>query len=331
MPKIAMIGCGGMGRHHARVLTGKLDCKIAAASDAFDAARERFQADYPETALFKDHRALLEKARPDAVWICLPTFLHTAVAVDCARAGVHVMLEKPMALTAGECSALKMAVRTAGIKLMVAFCRRFDNHWGALRRLLVEDEVIGRPVVWRQMSASGSPGSWYADADKGGGPFLDGCVHNYDFCLWTFGRAVGVKSSLLRLGGGTAFDTGVADVVFADGDRTTLNWSWGLPRGARGASGQDILGSRGALHFGIPDSSRPDGFDPDRQGGFHVVRGQDELEVFTFEKNDMYEAEDRHFLACLASGEDPVPGPAEGLAATELAERVLRDADRASE
>lgn len=97
---------------------------------------------------------------------------------------------------------------------------------------------------------------------------------------------------------------------------------------ARAARAQDVLGSGGALHFGIPAERRPKDFNPEKQDGFHVIRGKDEIEVFTFEKNDMYEAEDRHFLECVASGKDPVPGAADGLAATALAERAWADSER---
>lgn len=235
MPKIAIVGCGGMGRHHAGVITKKLGHKIAAACDEFPAARERFQTDFPGAETFADLRSMLEKAKPEAVWICLPTYLHKAATLTCAQAKVHVMLEKPMALLSSECREMDEAARKGGIKLMLAFCRRFDNHWGTLKALLVEKHVLGRPIVWRHMAGSGSPGNWFTQKDQGGGPFIDGCVHNWDFCLWTFGPAVSVKSSLLTLGQGTSLDTGVVDVVFGQGDRTTMLWSWGLPPGARGA------------------------------------------------------------------------------------------------
>ena len=147
-------------------------------------------------------------------------------------------------------------------------------------------------------------------------------------CLWTFGKAVSVKSSLVTLGKGSALDTGMADVVFEGGDRTTLNWSWGVPPGATGAGGQDVLGSTGVLRFGVPEERRPKDFEPGKHDGFHVIRGKDDVEVFTYERNDMYAEEDAHFLECVASGKDPIVGAAEGLAATALAERVFADAER---
>jgi len=328
MPKIAVIGCGGMGRHHANVLSKVLGHKIAAASDEFSESRSRFAADFPDTQLFENHRALLEKAKPDVAWICLPTFLHKDATIDCTKAGVHVMLEKPMALSSIECRAIAAAAKKARIKLMLAFCRRFDNHWGTLKRLIAGESLLGRPIVWRQMFGSNSPGPWFVEKDKGGGPFIDGCVHNHDFCLWTFGKAVSVKSSLLTLGTGTALDTGVADIVFEKGDRTSLNWSWGCPKGSCGAGGQDVLGSTGVLHFGIPEKHRPAGFNPEKQDGFHIVREGGAVEVHTFEKNDMYAGEDKHFLDCVASDKEPSVTAADGLAATQIAERIFADAER---
>ncbi|MBE7463404.1 MAG: Gfo/Idh/MocA family oxidoreductase [Planctomycetes bacterium] len=328
MPKIAMLGLGGMGRHHAHVLTKKLGHTLFAVSDEFPEARDRFKAEYPGTLVFENHKDLLEKARPDVAWVCLPTFLHHPVALDCAAAGVHVMLEKPMALKSDECRAIDTAAKKAKIKLMLAFCRRFDAHWGTLRKILAEDSVLGRPVVWRQMFAGSGPGRWFMDQNLGGGPFIDGCVHNHDFNLWTFGKAVSVKSSLVRLAPTSAWDTGVADIVFERGDRTSLNWSWGLPKGSRGINTQDVLGAKGALHFGIPEAHRPADFDPQTQDGFHVIGQDGAVSVHTFHKNDMYEEEDRHFLECVERDREPSVGAAEGLAATELAERIFADAER---
>lgn len=329
MPKIAVIGLGGMGRHHARVLTQVLGHKIAAASDTFPEARDRFAADYPEAQMFEDHRALLAKAKPDVAWICLPTFLHKEATIDCAQAGVHVMVEKPMALTTEECLAMDAAAKKAKIKLMPAFCRRFDNHWGTLKRIIADESLLGRPIVWRQLAGGGSPGpTWFVQKDKGGGPFIDGCVHNHDFCLWTFGKAVSVKSSLITMGKGTCLDTGMADIVFEKGDRTTLNWSWGCPKGSQSARGEDVLGSTGVLHFGIPEKHRPAGFDPAKQDGFHIYREGGAVEVHTFEKNDMYAGEDKHFLDCIASNKEPSVTAADGLAATQIAERIFADAER---
>ncbi|MCZ7646557.1 MAG: Gfo/Idh/MocA family oxidoreductase [Planctomycetota bacterium] len=267
-------------------------------------------------------------AKPDAAWVCLPTFLHKPVTLDCAAAGVHVMLEKPMALRGSECREMDAAARKAGIKLMLAFCRRFDNHWGTLKRLLTEDEALGRPIVWRQMFAGGGPGRWFIDKDKGGGPFIDGCVHNHDFNLWTFGKAVSVKSSLLILGSGSAWDTGVADIVFEKGDRTTLSWSWGLPGKSRGVNAQDVLGPKGTIHFDLPEDQKPAGFDAKTHGAFRVLREDGKAEVVTFEHNDMYEGEDRHFLECVERDREPCVGAADGLASTELAERIFADTER---
>lgn len=321
--KLAIIGCGNMGLGHARRIE-TLGHSVAAACDAFPGARDEFKAKYPKTQIFDDHRTLLEKARPDAVWICLPTFLHKQTVLDCAAAKVHAMIEKPMALTEADCREMDSAMRAAKAKLMIAFCRRFDTYWGKLREVLVERRALGKPVVWRHIACGRPPRDWFLQKDKGGGPFMDGCVHNWDFCLWTFGAAKSVKASLLTLSEHDALDTGVADVIFESGDRTTLNWCWGVPAGARGANDQDILGRSGVLRFSLPDEHKPKGFNAETMGGFHISRGKDQVEVFTYEKNDMYVEEDRHFLECIAQDREPICGGAAGIAATALAERVFK-------
>jgi predicted dehydrogenase len=99
---------------------------------------------------------------------------------------------------------------------------------------------------------------WFTQDEKGGGPFLDGCIHNYDFALFTFGPVewVFAHGRTLRESN-SAIDTGSATIRFQSGDELLLAWSWGLPKGCSGTRVFEFLGPEGTLGFpgGAPDES----------------------------------------------------------------------------
>src|SRR4051812_44325045 len=101
---IALIGCGKVGHIHAQALRQLPDVKLAAVCDAQRERAEAFAATYGGRA-FADVAELLA-ARPDAVLIATPHPLHAGPAVQAARAGVHVLVEKPLAASLADCDAM---------------------------------------------------------------------------------------------------------------------------------------------------------------------------------------------------------------------------------
>ena len=92
--KVGVIGIGNMGWHHARVLSLLKDADLIGVADLNKnrgkLAKEQFQC-----AWYKDYRDLLTKV--DAICIAVPTLLHHQVGLDCLKAGIHVLIEKPIA------------------------------------------------------------------------------------------------------------------------------------------------------------------------------------------------------------------------------------------
>jgi myo-inositol 2-dehydrogenase/D-chiro-inositol 1-dehydrogenase len=157
------------------------------------------------------------------------------------------------------------AQQESGAPLQVGFVRRFDAEWLAWREAVLASK-IGRPVVWRDVMAGAGPwhAPWFTQDEKGGGPFLDGCIHNLDFALFTFGPAdwVFAHGRTLRAGN-TAIDTGTATIRFQSGDELLLAWSWGLPKDCNGTRVFELFGPDGILRF--------PGLAPDENGNRHFV------------------------------------------------------------
>jgi len=322
MIKVGMIGLGGIGNHHMRAWAKVRGARIVAGADIAAKARSSFKKIYPEIEIFNDHETLLKKADVDAVMICTPTLSHKQIALNSMRSGRPVLTEKPMARSVADCKAMLSCAEKTGLLLMVAHCRRFDKDWGKMAEI-VSKGTLGRPVLWRSVSAGTGPGSWYMDEREGGGPFLDGAVHNYDFAHQVFGDPECVVAAGIKLTPRSALDTATAVVQYRSKDQLMMNWSWG----PRGGHTHDILGPRATLLFG-PGDMQPQG-----EQGFAYYRvwpsGKDpKLIKFKYSGLDMYINEDQHFIHCLQGKAKCLTPGTESIKAVAVAEAILKAAQK---
>lgn len=329
--KIATIGGGSISTAHLPHLARRDDVELVGLADLNPAAQqtadnfgiERFVADY---------RELLPLC--DAVLICVPTFLHADIACEALGAGKAVFCEKPLARTMEQADKIAAAVSKSEAPLQVGFVRRFSDEWLRWGEV-VEQGKIGRPVVWHDLASGPGPDApWFGRDEQGGGPFLDGCIHNFDFALKTFGAAKWAfcNGRTLRQGT-TAIDTGTATVHFESGDELMLAWSWGLPSGCAGARVFEILGSEGLLRWPMLaaiDASAPPGADSSEtaQPHFLIERAQNSEKVFfpTSALVPAFGQQMDEFVAVARGEVKPRAGIAEGRAALQLALAVLQSA-----
>ena len=327
MLNIGFIGCGGIARHHASRLTQLRNARIIAAADASQEAARSFAADFQGSggmAVFTDHKKMLRQGSVDAVWVCTPTFLHAGPVVDAARAGVHVFCEKPMAMKLADGRRMAEACDRAGVRFTMGFVRRFCPQWGKMKQI-IQAGTLGRPVIWR-FAAGGRPARpWFRDAAKGGGPLLDGAVHNYDFALQMLGPVETVQASSTQFDRtSVGADTASAILTFASGDQHTLIWSWGMAPGVQSAGLNDLVGPKGTLQFGMTAARAPKGFDPGKQGAF-TFKGEGGRErVFTYKLRDMFLDQAKHVVSCFGKGEQPVTSATDGMASLAVGLAVLK-------
>lgn len=329
MLNLGFIGCGGIARHHAaRLCQLPKSVRFTATADLNRKAADSLARDFGDghdVAVFTDYRDLLKSGKVDAVLVCTPTYLHAPPVIAAARAGVHVFCEKPMALKLGDAHRMAEACEHHGVHLTIGFVRRFDSFWGCMRKI-VESGTLGGPVVWRSVSAGHQSTVWMRDADKGGGPLMDGGVHNYDFALQMFGPAETVQASSVRFDATSlGADTTSAIVTFAAGHQLTMNWSWGMPPGVSSSGIDDIIGPVGALPIrpAIPEKT-PKGFDPQRQAALVVSTKGGAQRVRTYRQEDMFTQQLKHVCRHFARDTQPLVTAADGIKALEIAVAVLK-------
>ena len=137
--KVGVIGIGNMGWHHARVLSLLKDAELVGVADP-DADRGKLATEQFDCRWFGDYRDMLSEV--EAVCIAVPTLLHHAVGLACLEAGLHVLIEKPIAASQEEASALIAAASRNGRLLQVGHIERFNPAFRELTKVVANEEVV---------------------------------------------------------------------------------------------------------------------------------------------------------------------------------------------
>jgi predicted dehydrogenase len=137
--RVGVIGIGNMGWHHARVLSLLRDAELVGVADP-DETRGRLAVEQFNCRWFPDYRELL--ASVEAVCIAVPTLLHHRVGMACLEAGVHVLIEKPIAATQEEAAELIQAAEATSVLLQVGHIERFNPAFRELLKVVAGEEIV---------------------------------------------------------------------------------------------------------------------------------------------------------------------------------------------
>lgn len=190
--RLGIIGLGGMGQLHAEsLLAGKiLRCELVAACDAVEARLAKF----PRLRAFSTPEALFAARCVDAVLIATPHFAHTSLGIAALRAGLHVLVEKPISVHRADAERLIAAHTNKKQVFAAMFNQRTDPYYRAIRDLVRRGELgpvrrIHWTIThWFRTDAYYGMDGWRATwRGEGGGVLLNQCPHNLDLFSWIFG------------------------------------------------------------------------------------------------------------------------------------------------
>lgn len=199
--RLGLIGAGFIAAYHLDGLraAGGADVRMIAGRSPDKTAA--LAARYGVAQTTTDWRTLLARDDIDAVVITTPDETHAPIAIAAARAGKHILLQKPMARTAQECRDIIDAARAAGVHLQVSFMHRFFEEV-VLARKLIADGAIGRPYTLRVRNATPGPdwGGWFYSREQvGGGVVMQLGIHGIDLLRHLFGDIVRVSATTALL------------------------------------------------------------------------------------------------------------------------------------
>ncbi len=292
---VGVVGLGSFGRHHVRHYTAHAGADLVAVADV-DSARARAVANDTGAAAFDDHRALIGKV--EAVSIAVPATDHHAVARDFIDAGVHVFVEKPLAIDSASAADLVRRAEARGTTLQVGHIERFSPAVAELAKRLRNPRRIAalRHTPWTGRST---------DVDV----VLDLMIHDIDLVVALAGApVVSVAASGVSQTGGHV-DEAEAWLTFANGLIATLSVSRVAPE------------SRRRLTVTEPDAIyRADLAGPSLSVARRASRAV--AEMIPLAAHDNLGAEIAAFLDSITTGTPPLVDGTAGVAALAVAERI---------
>ncbi|MCR4402970.1 MAG: Gfo/Idh/MocA family oxidoreductase [Firmicutes bacterium] len=224
MVRIGILGCGFIGKVHAKAFAHIPNAKVVAVAD-HDSGRAREVADGLGAEVVATADDVLHRQDIDMVDVCLPTYLHARHVIAAARAGKHVLCEKPMAMNLEEADAMIEAAERADVAFMVGHTLRFWPEYVTIWDLIRRGE-LGRPVALSAARLGTQPmyswDGWLLDPGRGGGAVPDLHIHDIDYIAWLLGRPKAVVARGKRSANGgwnhvfTTLDYGDGVAAFAE-------------------------------------------------------------------------------------------------------------------
>jgi len=311
MKRVGIIGVGTMGNVHANAWRAT-QAQLAGVYD-IDEAKARAAAERHGVVAFANREVLLESV--DIVDICTPTYTHKDNVVAAARAGKHVICEKPMALSLEDCAEMIHAAESSGVRLFIAQVVRFFPEYATAKRA-IDDGAIGKVGVVRLTRGGSHPSegaaTWFAQEYLSGGIVLDLMVHDIDYARWLAGD---VERVYCRRFLGSGADYALVTLRFRDGAIGHLEGSWAFPAGIF-RTAFDIAGDGGLIKADSEISSPLHLRLKQQEGakGGTVVPSSPLMP-----EDNPYLLEIKHFLDCVESGAEFLVTARDAMAAVQIA------------
>jgi predicted dehydrogenase len=196
--RMAFIGCGGVLKFHMPQLVTFPDVEVVAGVDVDPARLEALEREWGVKRHYTDWNQMLREVKPDCVNVCTPNGLHMQPVIDAANAGVHVLVEKPMAMNPDQCRKMIDAAKKNNVKLVAGFQYRYHP----FTQYLVKHRDAGTFgnvlfVKCRALRRRGIP-NWGVFGQKhlqGGGPMIDIGVHVIEMAHYAIGSPRPVAAS----------------------------------------------------------------------------------------------------------------------------------------
>ena len=252
--RVALVGCGRISRNHFDAIAGIDELELCAVCDSI-ADRAHAAGEEQGVKSFTNYADMLRSTEADVITICTPSGLHAAQGITAAKAGKHVITEKPMAITLEQADGLVRACDAAGVRLFVVKQNRLNPSVQLLKRA-VDKARFGRiylantTVRWNRPQEYYDSAPWRGTWEFDGGAFMNQASHYVDLIQWLIGPVESViaktATQARRI---EAEDSGVAVLKFRSGALGVIEVNvLTFPRNWEGSI--SIIGEKGTVKIG---------------------------------------------------------------------------------
>ena len=318
MMKVAVIGCGTIANAaHIPSYMNNENAEIAYFCDIIPERAEKAVSDYGVGKAVTDYHEILKDPEVTAVSICTPNNVHAQIAIDCMRAGKHVLCEKPAARTLSEALEMQRVQHETGMTLNIGVVNRFNDSVRRIKQHIDNGELGEIYQVYvsfrAHRSIPGLGGAFTTKAIAGGGALIDWGVHYLDIVMYCCGdpkpRTVSGEA-FCKLGkdienytytdmwAGPHIPGGIYDVddavtalIRTEGPVITMNGAWAQNIGVR-ETFIDFMGDKAGIRL--------------QYGGDYTIYtakdGMLQTISPTFKTQDMFQREIDEFVDCVKTG-----------------------------
>ena len=312
--KLAFTGTGYISKIHALAVQKIEGVELTAVVNHRPESCQQFADQFSIPRRYATITELLADGGVDAISINTPNYLHAPEAIAALEAGVHVIVEKPMAMNAVEAQAMLNASRESGTLLMVAHCWRFDEEALWLKEQ-VDSGKLGRIIRTKGygIHTNWGPGGWFTQAElAGGGALADMGIHAIDTARFLLGdpQPVSVYAKIgTYYGDFDVDDTGLIIVNWDNGTTSYIESGWWQPHMDGPEAATQLYGRYGfgelfPTHLSLPNPETETiaAINP----GFPHPRAEHCPQI-------MYDNQMAYFIDCIRENRPPIPGGAEGI------------------
>lgn len=248
--RVGFIGCGNISRFHMGHLAKIKDAEMVAFCDTDQARAQAAAVEFgaADSAVFTDYKKMYKEAAFDAVYVGLPPFAHEEQELIAAKQGIHLFVEKPVALSMELANKVSRAVTKSGIISSAGFQDRYQDIIDRLRDEIAENP----PAVFQAYWMGGMPQvAWWRRKEQSGGQAVEQTIHHFDMVRYLFGEiksvhAVSSKGLMKDVPKYNIEDASAVNLQFKSGLCGTIFSACCL---AVGKNGIDIWGKQGMYEY----------------------------------------------------------------------------------
>jgi myo-inositol 2-dehydrogenase / D-chiro-inositol 1-dehydrogenase len=323
--RVGIIGSAFSSNIHAEAFVEVAEAVIVAVCSPNRAHVAEFAQKWKVPVAVTDYRKVLDRKDIDVVVVGIPNDLHREVVVAAAKAGKHVILEKPIAHTLKDADAIVDACKKHKVKLMYAETICFSPKYVRAKKL-VEEGAVGKLYMVKQGEKHSGPHSdWFYDVKRsGGGSLMDMGCHGIEWARWMYGKpkpksVVAHCQRVLHTERTKGEDNSVVIVEFEGGGIAVIEDSWAKHGGMDDRV--ELYGTEGVIYCDLLHGSSMETYSKKGYGYAVEKAGETRGWTFTvFEEAHLYgfPQEMRHFIRCVLNDETPQETGEDGRATLEI-------------
>ncbi|MEC0227374.1 Gfo/Idh/MocA family protein [Paenibacillus alba] len=322
--KFGIIGCGSVADFHIEAIREIEDASLTYVSSRNE-AKVKAIAEQEDCLWTTNYHELIQSTDVDIVCVTTSSGSHARIGLDVLKAGKHLVLEKPIAMTTHDAAELVRTAQERGVTLSVISQRRFETQHQAVKRVL-DEGALGKLLLVETSLSFSRTQDYYDTADwrgtiaEDGGVLMNQGIHTLDLLLWFGGE---VRTVFGKIATQThdieAEDLGLALLQFKNGAFGTIMASTSIQPGfpatlnLYGEKGTIKLEGSSIVHWTVPGKSEPNWTQARAYGGVSDPRSI---------VSDFHQSQFIDVIASIETGIDPLVTGEDGLRAVQLVEAI---------